>query len=218
MKKPLVISILNQKGGVGKTTLTNNLAMSFAKDGYKVIAIDSDPQGSLRDWSEANDATLIPVLGMDRETLPKDLQTVKDNYDIIVIDGAPQSTKLASAGVKSADIVLIPTTPSPYDVWASADLVDIVKTRQDVANGKPEAFFIISKKRKNTKLSNDVFEAIKDYGLPVLNSSTTDLEIYKQTASRGETVFQDYGAKKAIDEINNIKNELMEVINAKSQR
>jgi chromosome partitioning protein len=214
--KTTVISILNQKGGVGKTTLCNNLGKAFKNIGKSVLLIDSDPQGSLRDWNEANDGSVLPVLGMDRETLPTDLKAIKSGYDIIIIDGAPQSSKLASAGVKSSDIVLIPTTPSPYDVWASADLVDIVKARQEVMNGKPISYFAISKARKNTKLGNEIYDAIKEYDLPVLKNGTTDLEVYKQTASKGETVFVDKDAKNAINEVNGIRDEIMEVINAKS--
>lgn len=215
-KKTIIIAILNQKGGVGKTTLCNNLGVAFTLEGKSVLLVDSDPQGSLRDWNDANSASLLPVVGLDRETLPMDLKAIKEGYDIIIIDGAPQSTKLASAGVKAADIVLIPCTPSPYDVWASADLVEIVKARQDVTDGKPKGFFVITKARKNTKIGNDVYKAIGDYGLPTLKQSTTDLLTYRETAAKGETIYQDKDAKNAIKEIDNIRNELMEVIDVES--
>ena len=81
----LIISILNQKGGVGKTTLSNNLGYAFKEIGKSVLLIDSDPQGSLRDWNEANNAGLIPVIGLDRETLYNDIRAVKADYDIIII-------------------------------------------------------------------------------------------------------------------------------------
>jgi chromosome partitioning protein len=178
------------------------------------LLVDGDPQGSLRDWNDANKASLLPVIGLDRETLPQDLKAVKDQYDIVLIDGAPQSTKLAGAGVKSADIVIIPTTPSPYDVWASADLVEIVKARQEVTDGKPLAYFLISKVRKNTKLGNEIYSAIDEYDLPTLDGRTTDLEVYKQTASKGETVFQDKDAKNAIEEITEIANKILGVLDA----
>jgi chromosome partitioning protein len=214
MHKTITIAILNQKGGVGKTTLTNNLGMAFKNLGLNVLLVDGDPQGSLRDWNDANKASLLPVIGLDRETLPQDLKAVKDQYDIVLIDGAPQSTKLAGAGVKSADIVIIPTTPSPYDVWASADLVEIVKARQEVTDGKPLAYFLISKVRKNTKLGNEIYSAIDEYDLPTLDGRTTDLEVYKQTASKGETVFQDKDAKNAIEEITEIANKILGVLDA----
>lgn len=209
-KKPVVIAVISQKGGVGKTTTSNNLAMAFFNIGNNVLLVDSDPQGSLRDWNEANNGSLLPVIGLDRETLATDLEAVKNGYDIIIIDGSPQSDKLASAAIKSADIVIIPTTPSPYDLWASADLVEIIKARQEVTDGKPMTFFLITQIIKNTKLGNEMQNTIKEYGLPVLKQGTTNLQVYKQTASNGETVYQDKDAKNAIKEMDNIRDELME--------
>ena len=72
-----IISFLNQKGGVGKTTISTNLAVSLHLDNQKILLVDSDPQGSLRDWNEANEGKLIPVVGLDRETLAKDIEGVK---------------------------------------------------------------------------------------------------------------------------------------------
>lgn len=71
-----IISFLNQKGGVGKTTISTNIAVSLQIDNQKVLLVDSDPQGSLRDWNEANEGKLIPVVGLDRETLGKDVEGV----------------------------------------------------------------------------------------------------------------------------------------------
>lgn len=209
-----IIAILSQKGGVGKTTLTNNLGMAFKKFGKNVLLVDSDPQGSLRDWNDTNNASLLPVIGLDRGTLSSDLEAVKGNYDLIIIDGSPRADKVSSAAIRIADIVLIPTTPSSYDVWASADLVDIIKARQEVTEGKPIAYFAINRIRKNTRLGNEIYDVIDGYGLPIIKQGITDFEIYKQTAARGETVYQDRNAQKAIEEIENIKNELMEILYA----
>ena len=71
--KMTIISVLNQKGGSGKTTISSNLAHAIALDGHKVLLVDSDPQGSLRDWNEANGEELLPVVGLDREILPTSL-------------------------------------------------------------------------------------------------------------------------------------------------
>ena len=209
----ITISVLNQKGGAGKTTISVNLAHALQLDGAKVLLVDSDPQGSARDWNEANEGELIPVVGLDRETLAKDLKAIEGGYDFVVIDGAPQIAKLSAAGVKAADIVIIPCQPSPYDIWAAADLVDIIKARQDVTGGKPKAAFIISRSIKNTKLGNEVTEALEGYELPVLKSNTTQRVAYPTTASEGQTVFIEPNSE-AAKEILKIKNELMEIINA----
>ena len=107
--KNKVISILNEKGGTGKTTITTNLAYGFKEKGFNPIIVDSDPQGSARDWHEANNASLINVIGMDRETLDRDIKTIDKSYNIILIDGAPRASKLTSAAIKISDLIIIPT-------------------------------------------------------------------------------------------------------------
>lgn len=207
----VTISVLNQKGGSGKTTISTNLAHAFLLDDYKVLLVDSDPQGSLRDWHEAGEGNLLPVIALDRETLPKDLKAVSDGYDFVIIDGAPQIAKMSAAAVKAADLVLIPVQPSPYDVWACADLVDIIQARQEVTEGSPLACFIISRAIKNTKLGNEVKSALADYGLSVMKACTTQKVAYPTTASEGTTVFNDPNSS-AAKEIKAIKTEIMELL------
>lgn len=204
-----VLAILNQKGGSGKTTISTNLAVALQRDGAKVVLVDADPQGSSRDWNEANGGDLIPVVGLDRETLPKDLQVITNTYDWIVIDGAPQIAKLSAAAVKAADIVLIPVQPSPYDIWACADLVDIIKARQQVTDGMPKAAFVISRAIKNTRLAGDVAQALEDYGLPVFTALTTQRVVYPTSAAAGQTVFSEKD-EEAMKEMEAVKNELKE--------
>jgi chromosome partitioning protein len=208
---PTVIAILNQKGGSGKTTIATNLAHALKRDSYTVLLVDSDPQGSARDWNEASGGNIIPVVGLDRETLAKDLQAISQGYDWIIIDGAPQIAKLSAAAVKAADLVLIPVQPSPYDIWACADLVDIIAARREVTDGKPKAAFVISRAIKNTKLSGEISSALKDYGLPVLKAGTTQRVVYPTTAAEGLTVFSDPGSD-AAKEINTLKKEVLEVL------
>lgn len=210
--KPRVIAVLNQKGGTGKTTITTNLAHAFALDDYQVMVVDADPQGSARDWREANPDGPIPVVGLDRETLPKDLPAITQGYDWVLIDGAPQVAKLTAAAVKAADLVLIPVQPSPYDVWACGELVDIIQARQAVTDGKPKAAFVISRAIKNTKLSREVMQALGDYGFPVLSAKTTQRVAYPTTAAEGLTVFQDAGSSDAAQEIELIKQDVVRLL------
>jgi chromosome partitioning protein len=205
-----IIAILNQKGGVGKTTLATNIATKLHLNGSKVLLVDSDPQGSARDWHAAGNSE-IAVVGIDRPTLDKDIKKISDNFDWVVIDGAPQLTDMAISAIKCADLIIIPVQPSPYDIWASEDLVDIIKHRQQLTDGNPKSYFCISRKIATTSLSTEVVEALKGYSLPIMKSCTSQRIVYAKSAAEGQTVF-DTTNNDAIQEITNIVNEIKEII------
>jgi chromosome partitioning protein len=207
-----IIAVLNQKGGAGKTTIATNLTHALQLEGHKVILVDSDPQGSARDWNAASDGALIKVIGMDRSTLAKDIMAVVDNHDFIIIDGAPQIADLAIAAIKCADMILIPVQPSPYDIWACEDLVEIIKARQEITDGKPKAAFIISRVIKNTQLGKEIREALEGYNLPVFKNFTTQRVVYAKSAATGLTVLSSESKEDAANEIRAIANELKDFL------
>jgi len=207
-----IIAILNQKGGAGKTTIATNLAHALQLEGHKVILVDSDPQGSARDWNAASDGAFVKVIGMDRSTLAKDILAVVDNHDFIIIDGAPQIADLAIAAIKCADVILIPVQPSPYDIWACEDLVEIIKARQEITDGKPKAAFVISRVIKNTQLSKEIREALEGYELPVFKNFTSQRVIYAKSAATGSTVLSSEMKEEASNEIRAIAHELKDFL------
>jgi chromosome partitioning protein len=207
-----IIAILNQKGGAGKTTLATNLARALQLNGHQVLLVDSDPQGSSRDWNAAGNGEYVSVVGLDRPTLAKDIQAIKGNHDFIIIDGAPQIAELAVAAIKCADVILIPVQPSPYDIWACEDLVDIIKARQEVTDGKPKAAFVVSRVIKNTKLSKEITQALQGYELPVFKSVTCQRVIYPQSATTGSSVIDSEPNGEASIEIKAIMQELKEFL------
>ncbi|MBY0544328.1 MAG: AAA family ATPase [Gammaproteobacteria bacterium] len=207
----MIVAILNQKGGAGKTTISTNLARALQLSGKKVLLVDSDPQGSARDWHAAGDGNLLTVIGMDRPTLDKDIKAI-NGYDWILIDGAPQLAEMAVSAIKCADVILMPVQPSPYDIWATEDLVDVIKTRQQIANGKPKAAFIISRQINNTTLGKEVRDALLGYELPIFQSGTFQRIIYAKTAATGTTVLDLDSNNEAAIEIKKIATELEEFL------
>ncbi|QBY45671.1 ParA family partition ATPase (plasmid) [Arsenophonus nasoniae] len=185
-----IIAVLNQKGGSGKTTIATHLARAFQLFGASVLLIDSDPQGSARDWAAVREDQPLTVVGIDRPTIGRDLKNI-GYKDFIIIDGAPQAADLAVSAIKASDIVLIPVQPSPYDIWATSDLVDLVKQRIEVTDGKVKASFIVSRVIKGTKIGNEVTDTLSEYELPVLESKITQRVVYPSTAARGKTVLDE---------------------------
>lgn len=190
-----IISILNPKGGCGKTTISTNLARALHDRGHSVLIVDSDPQGSARDWHAANEDNPIELVALDRPNNVKTLTSMAANYDFVVIDGAAKLEDMIAAAIKVSDFILIPVQPSPYDIWAASDLVDFIKARQEVTDGVPLASFVVSRVVDGTRLGGDVRAALDEYALPVCKATITQRQVYPQTASEGLTVFDADNAK-----------------------
>ncbi|MGP4965108.1 ParA family partition ATPase [Psychrobacter celer] len=203
-----VIAVLNQKGGSGKTTIATHLARGLQLQGHSVLLVDSDQQGSARDWRAVDEDNPVPVIGLDRPTLDKDLKNVS-NKEFVVIDGSPQATNLALSAIKAADFVLIPVQPSPYDVWATSDLFELVQQRIEMTDGKLKAAFVVSRAIQNTNIGKEVAAVLQDYNLPVLDARIVQRVSYPNSASVGKTVFETESAKSnAVTEITQLVNEV----------
>ncbi|ABM73417.1 peptide transporter [Shewanella algae] len=211
---PKVIAVLNQKGGSGKTTISTNVASWLHSQGESTLLVDLDPQGSASDWADAREGDeLCPVVRMGK-SISRDLPKIARDYDWVVIDGAPQVSELAAAAVRAADVVLIPVQPSPYDIWACSDLVELLKARQEVTDGHPRGAFVISRAIKNTRLSGEVMQALEGYELPIFANGTTQKVDYANTAKWGGSVVDLEDEHKARFEIKMLVKELKEFANA----
>jgi chromosome partitioning protein len=207
-----VIAVLNQKGGSGKTTIATHLARAIQLEGAEVLLVDSDPQGSARDWAAVREDQPVPVVGLDRPTIDRDLKSIA-RKDYIIIDGAPQAHDLAVSALKAANFVLIPVQPSPYDIWATSDLVDLVKQRIVLTEGHLKAAFLISRAIRNTKLGQEVTEALTAYDLPILSVRIMQRVIYPTTAATGTTVLDAEPQSEASKEIRALAREIKEILN-----
>ena len=135
-------------------------------------------------------------------------------YDWILIDGAPALSELAIAAVKAADLVLIPVQPSPYDIWATSELVDVLKARREITNGRPRVAFVISRAITRTVLSRDVRDALAKYQLPALKAMTCQRVIYASSAIAGSSVLDEEPKGPAAAEIRALIDEIREFAHA----
>jgi chromosome partitioning protein len=213
-----VVAVLNEKGGCGKTTIATNLARGLQIGGLDVILVDSDVQGSARDWGAAQDQVDTPaVIGMDRPTLHKDIPKVAGEADVVVIDGAARAEKMQTSAIKAADLVLIPVQPSAYDIWSSETVVDMVQARRELA-GKPDAAFVISRQIVGTNLAGEAQTALESFDLPVLSGRTAQRVIYAEAAGEGLSVIDVDPTSKAAGEVRQIIEDTLAILDIQTAK
>lgn len=208
----IVWAILNQKGGTSKTTTATNLASCLAvKYKKRVLLVDLDPQGSSTDWAAAaGDACLITTVAMGK-ALARDLPRISSGYDYVLIDGVPQISELTAAAIKASDVVVIPVQPSQYDIWACGDLVQLVKDRQELADGKPVAALMIARAIPNTLIETEARGALEGFDMPILKAQTCQRQSYVRGVDSGRSVMDLPADDKGRLEIEALAAELMEL-------
>ena len=208
-----VISLLNQKGGVGKTTLATNIAAALAQGGKKVLLIDADPQGSALDWSAARkEPAQFSVVGLPKETIHREIAKLGNGYDWVVIDGPPRVYPVAKSAIAASDIVVIPVQPSPYDVWAAKEIVDLI-TEIQVIKEDLKAVFAVNRKIVGTAIGRDVATALADYPIPVLKATLSQRVSFAESAGAGMTVLETDPSGSAAKEVQALVAQIMEVLN-----
>jgi chromosome partitioning protein len=205
-----VISVLGQKGGGGKSTLVTNLARGLQRHGRDVLIADTDPQGTASEWAtlHPDGADLPPVIGVQGSALENHLGDVGSAYDVVMVDGAPALDSRNVKAVKASDVVLLPVRPSGPDLWSVEDLVDLIKTRQDVTGGCPVAAFVVSQQRQ-TNLAGEIADVLEEYDLPVLEGRTSQRVAYAEALSTGTTVLDVDPSGKAAAEIEKITGDVL---------
>ena len=206
----MIIGVLNQKGGVGKTTLSVNIAAALARTGKRVLLIDADPQGSALDWAAAREGDpLFAVVGLPKPSIHKELALVGEGYDVVVIDGPPRVTDLARSAIMASDVVLIPVQPSPYDIWAADEVVKLIQ-EASVFKENLKSVFVINRKIANTAIGRDVREALEAYDLPTLEASIVQRVAFAEAAAVGKAIYEQDRDGVASQEIEAVVSELQE--------
>ena len=190
-----VVALLNQKGGVGKTTLSVHLATTLAQQGYKVLLVDADPQGSALDWSAQRSNVQeslrcrFPVVGLPKETLHRELAALGLDYQWVVIDGPPRVNKIARSAVVASDFIVIPVQPSPFDIWAVDEVETII---EECAAIKPDLTtrFLINRLILNTTLGAEVQTELAKRAFPVFDTLIRNRQEYAKAARSGMTALE----------------------------
>jgi len=187
----MIIALLQQKGGVGKTTLATHLAGELASPETNVLIVDADPQGSALDWTQKRALLGLPrrfgTVGLARETLHQEVPQIARHADHVIIDGPPRVTALARSAILAADLVIVPVQPSPYDVWASHEIVSLI-TEAKLFKPSLRAAFAVNRRVVGTIIGRDVRDALAEYPLRVLHAAVSQRIIFAESAATGQLV------------------------------
>lgn len=204
----MIISILNQKGGVGKTTVAVHTASALALDGHDIILVDADPQGSALDWLAARQVPpLFPVVGMPRAVLHRQVPRLAAGVDAVVIDGPPSLADITRSAMLASDLVVIPVQPSPFDVWAAGGLIELADEAR-VAREHLDVRFVVSRKIANTVIGRDVTTALGQWPVPVLESQITQRVAFAESAASGVSVLESAPRSAAANDVRSFVEEL----------
>ncbi len=197
----MIIAVINQKGGAGKTTIALNLAAAIAEAGGRVLVIDADPQQTAQDWAAVRETPPpFQVIGLAKPVLHRDLPKIAADYDHVVIDGAPRNYEVARSAILSADFVLIPVQPSGADFWASRETVKLVQEAHAFKETQKSAF-VVSRKISRSALGRDISEALAEFDMPILRAGTAQRVAYADALTAGSTVIESQPRGAAAEEI-----------------
>ena len=211
-----IISIANQKGGVGKTTIAINLCGELAELGRDVLLIDADAQGSALRWSTHADSLAFQVISIPEPTLHREAPKLARKYDFVVIDCGPAIGEVIRSSLAKADLIICPMQPSPFDLWSatvSADLIREAKT----ANPKMKSRLLISRRIASTRLGAQARNVAANCGVAVLETEIRQRIALAEAVLVGKTIGQYAPRSAAAEEFRNLTKEVVACLQQRSQ-
>ena len=202
----MIISVTNLKGGVGKSTIAQNLAVCFAHMGYKVCIVDTDTNQTSVKWSSFRneDSPSVLVFGMtEMGALPKMVAALNQYYEIVIIDGTPSLSKMTSKILLLSDITIIPTLLSGADFWAIEPFLERLDETKTI-NESLKAYILCNKHDDRINLEKTVVEALEafneNFKIETLKTKLRQRVAYKEAMIQGLGVYElkDPKAKKEV--------------------
>ena len=207
-----VITIAQQKGGTGKTTLAVHLALAFIKyHNLKIAIIDTDPQGSLGKWFIIREEKKLSNDNLTSKTASLwgaqyESKALKKDHDIVIIDTPPKIESDARPSIESADLVLIPMAASHVDFWATGAIVEIAK------NANKKILIQINRSSQRSKLISKTNDFIKSLNLSATKTIIGNRQIFASSMGEGKTAVEKQKKSNAVEEIKQLSEQILSEI------
>ncbi|MBK1663147.1 cobyrinic acid a,c-diamide synthase [Rhodospirillum rubrum] len=204
-----IITIAQQKGGAGKTTLVAQLAVAYAALGRAVALVDIDPQGSLAAWHRLRGETLgagaggLHLSDVAGWRLGTELDRLRNSYDIVIVDTPPHAETEARTAVRAGDIVLVPIQPSPMDLWATAATLDLARKEHT------ETLLVLNRVPPRGRLPEVIEARLQADDLPIAKTRIGNRTALAASLLEGKGVVETDRGSRAAEEIRALAGEVL---------
>jgi chromosome partitioning protein len=203
----MIISVVNQKGGVGKTTVAINLAAMLKRNNFNLVLLDADPQGSATQWHDVEENQAIEVIHHPDPVRPTDIEALLQRYDHIVIDAPPAIGEISRSVLTVSDLTIVPLSPSPLDIWSCWGTLEMISEVQR-ENPDLKAQLLVSRKIPGTRVGREAREAMEVFETEIFQSELCQRVAYVDSMTSGVSVMQYAPGSKAMREIEGLFEEI----------
>ena len=202
-----VITVAQQKGGAGKTTLVAHLAIAFRQLGNRVAIVDVDPQGSLTAWHAARTAALgesgLTHSQINGWRTAGEVDKLAREHDLVVVDSPPHAETEARIAVRAAKLVIIPVQPSPMDVWATRPTLDLA------AAERIRAMLVLNRVPPRGKLTEELSIKLNEMGAHLAATRIGNRVAYAAALLSGRSVTEGARGGNAAKEMRALAGEIL---------
>ena len=206
-----IITIAQQKGGAGKTTLAVHLALAWAAAGKRVALIDIDPQASLSTWFRVRHErrsgaveTPIEAVAVGGWRVAAEVERQAKSHDVVLIDSPPHAETEARIAVRAAELVLVPVQPSPMDFWATKPTLDLARAE------KVPALLVLNRVPARAKLTGAMLEAYQALDVPLAETRIGNRVALAAALNEGQGILEYDPASAAAGEIVALATEVLQ--------
>ncbi len=203
----MIISFVNQKGGVGKTTSAINFAASLKRKNYKLLFIDADPQGSATQWHAVENNTAFEVLHHPEPITRSEIETLSQEYDYLVIDAPPAIGDITKSILAVAELSIVPLSPSSLDIWSCKGTLEMIDTARE-ENPDLDVKLLINRKIPGTRVGREARQSLGIFDMDILDTELCQRVAYIDAMTSGVSVMQYAPGSKAANEIENLCDEV----------
>ncbi len=204
----MIISLVNQKGGVGKTTIAVNLASCVSERGHQTLLVDADPQGSVLQWQSVSNDQRFEIIHRPSASLLADKKAMIRGYAHVVIDAPPAIGEITRAVLTLSDLAIVPIGPSPLDIWSSKETLALfAEAKKRHRHLKPK--LLICRKIVGTRIGREAREALETYGVELFESEISQRIAFVEAMISGRSVLDHAPHSEAAAEIRQLCEEII---------